>query len=154
AFENAIVTCSALGGSSNAPIHLNAIARHAGVALSNDDWQALGHDVPLLANVMPAGAYLAEEFHRAGGVPAVLHELLAAGRLQGEVMTVNGRTLADNVVGNETRDAEVIRRYANPLVAQAGFLNLKGNLFDSALMKTSVISADFRARFLSDPDDP
>ncbi|SDK52630.1 IlvD/Edd family dehydratase [Billgrantia gudaonensis] len=154
AFENAIVTCSALGGSSNAPIHVNAIARHAGVELDNDDWQRLGHEIPLLANVMPAGAFLGEEFHRAGGVPAVMHELLGAGRLHGEVLTVNGRPLADNLEGLETRDTEVIRRYGDPLVEHAGFLNLKGNLFDSALMKTSVISTDFRERFLSDPDDP
>ncbi|MCC5883246.1 MAG: dihydroxy-acid dehydratase family protein [Halomonas sp.] len=154
AFENAIVTCSALGGSSNAPVHINAIARHAGVELTNDDWQRLGYEVPLLANVMPAGAYLCEEFYRAGGVPAVLHELLAGGKIHGDVVTVNGRTLAENLQGHETRDEEAIRRYANPLVEHAGFLNLKGNLFDSALMKTSVISPDFRARFLSDPDDP
>ncbi|MCE8032681.1 dihydroxy-acid dehydratase [Billgrantia tianxiuensis] len=154
AFENAIVVCSALGGSSNAPIHINAIARHSGIELTNDDWQALGHAIPLLANVMPAGAYLSEEFHRAGGVPAVVSELLGAGKLHGEALTVNGRTLADNCAGHETQDPEVIRRYDNPLVEQAGFLNLKGNLFDSALMKTSVISADFRARFLSNPDDP
>ncbi|WP_163578244.1 IlvD/Edd family dehydratase [Halomonas faecis] len=154
AFENAIVTCSALGGSSNAPIHVNAIARHAGVELDNDDWQRLGHEIPLLANVMPAGAFLGEEFHRAGGVPAVMHELLGAGRLHGEVLTVNGRPLADNLEGLETRDTEVIRRYGDPLVEHAGFLNLKGNLFDSALMKTSVIATDFRERFLSDPDDP
>ncbi|MCH4565349.1 dihydroxy-acid dehydratase family protein [Halomonas sp. EGI 63088] len=154
AFENAIVTCSALGGSSNAPIHVNAIARHAGLELDNDDWQRLGHAIPLLANVMPAGAYLGEEFHRAGGVPAVISELLGAGHLHGDVMTVNGHSLADNVRGRETRDDDVIRRYGNPLVAHAGFLNLGGNLFDSALMKTSVISKDFRERFLSDPDDP
>ncbi|MBA2779641.1 IlvD/Edd family dehydratase [Billgrantia kenyensis] len=154
AFENAIVTCSALGGSSNAPVHVNAIARHAGVELTNDDWQRLGHQVPLLANVIPAGAYLCEEFHRAGGVPAVLCELLGAGRLHGAALSVNGQTLAANLQGQEARDDEVIRRYANPLVEHAGFLNLKGNLFDSALMKTSVISADFRARYLSDPDDP
>ncbi|MAX31606.1 MAG: dihydroxy-acid dehydratase [Halomonadaceae bacterium] len=154
AFENAVVTCSALGGSSNAPVHINAIARHAGVEFDNDDWQRLGHEVPLLANVMPAGAYLGEEFHRAGGVPAVMHELLQAGRLHGEVPTANGRTLAENLAGRETADEEVIRRYANPLVAHAGFLNLKGNLFDSALMKTSVIATDFRQRFLSDPEDP
>ncbi|MFW6322557.1 MAG: IlvD/Edd family dehydratase [Guyparkeria sp.] len=154
AFENAIVTCSALGGSSNAPIHVNAIARHAGVALDNDDWQRLGHQIPLLANVMPAGAFLGEEFHRAGGVPAIMSELLAAGRLHGEALTVNGEKLAPNLAGRETRDTEVIRRYGDPLVEHAGFLNLKGNLFDSALMKTSVISADFRQRFLSDPDDP
>mgnify|MGYP002620899301 CR=1 FL=1 len=154
AFENAIVTCSGLGGSSNAPVHINAIARHAGIELTNDDWQRLGYEVPLLANVMPAGAYLCEEFYRAGGVPAVLHELLAAGKIHGDVLTVNGQTLAANLQGHETQDAEVIRRFDNPLVEHAGFLNLKGNLFDSALMKTSVISPDFRARFLSDPDDP
>ncbi|SHE98299.1 dihydroxy-acid dehydratase [Modicisalibacter ilicicola DSM 19980] len=154
AFENAIVACSALGGSSNAPVHINAIARHAGVEITNDDWQRLGHGIPLLANVMPAGAYLSEEFHRAGGVPAVLNELSSAGHLEGRVVTVNGRTLADNIDGCETGDEDVIRRYANPLVQHAGFLNLKGNLFDSALMKTSVISADFHRRFLSHPDDP
>ncbi|RFA26569.1 dihydroxy-acid dehydratase [Alkalilimnicola ehrlichii] len=154
AFENTIVTCSALGGSSNAPIHINAIARHAGVELTNDDWQRLGHPIPLLANVMPAGAYLSEEFYRAGGVPAVLCELLGAGKLHSGAMTVNGRTLGANIEGCETRDTDVIRRYDNPLVERAGFLNLKGNLFDSALMKTSVISEDFRRRFLSNPDDP
>lgn len=154
AFENAIRVCSALGGSSNAPIHINAIARHSGIALTNDDWQRLGHSIPLLANVMPAGAYLGEEFHRAGGVPAIICELLGAGQIHGEALTINGKTLATNCVGRETQDSEVIRRYSNPLVEQAGFLNLKGNLFDSALMKTSVISTDFRQRFLSDADDP
>ncbi|SDN04318.1 IlvD/Edd family dehydratase [Vreelandella arcis] len=153
AFENAIRVCSAIGGSSNAPIHINAIARHSGIELTNDDWQAFGYEIPLLANVMPAGAYLSEEFHRAGGVPAILHELLNAGKLHGEVLTVNGKTLATNTQGRETLDPEVIRRYDNPLVEHAGFLNLKGNLFDSALMKTSVISQGFRQRFLSDPDD-
>ncbi|MDN3526279.1 IlvD/Edd family dehydratase [Halomonas sabkhae] len=154
AFENAVVTCSALGGSSNAPVHINAIARHAGVAFDNDDWQRLGHEIPLLTNVMPAGAYLGEEFHRAGGVPAVMHELLEAGRLHGDVVTANGATLADNLSGRMTRDEAVICRYANPLVEHAGFLNLKGNLFDSALMKTSVIARDFRERFLEDAEDP
>ncbi|EWG98164.1 hypothetical protein Q427_32035 [Halomonas sp. BC04] len=105
AFENAIVTCSGLGGSSNAPVHINAIARHAGVELTNDDWQRLGYEVPLLANVMPAGAYLCEEFYRAGGVPAVLHELLAAGKIHGDALTVNGQTLAANLQGHETQDA-------------------------------------------------
>ncbi|XKH60856.1 dihydroxy-acid dehydratase family protein [Halomonas sediminis] len=154
AFENAIVVCSALGGSSNAPVHINAIARHSGIELSNDDWQHLGHEIPLLANVMPAGAYLSEEFYRAGGVPAILHELLKAGHLHGDTLTVNGRSIADNVEHSETQDPEIIRRYDNPLVKHAGFLNLKGNLFDSALMKTSVISREFRQRFLSDPDSP
>ncbi|MCP1366403.1 dihydroxy-acid dehydratase family protein, partial [Halomonas sp. BBD48] len=154
AFENAIVACSALGGSSNAPIHIIAIARHAGIELTNDDWQHLGHQIPLLSNVMPAGAYLCEEFYRAGGVPAVLNELLRAGKLHGEARTVNGRTLAENVEGRETLDEDVIRRYDNPMLEYAGFINLKGNLFDSALMKTSVISDEFRQRFLSRPDDP
>src|SRR5690554_1323888 len=154
AFENAIVACSALGGSSNAPVHINAIARHAGVALDNDDWQQLGYKIPLLANIMPAGAYLCEEFYRAGGVPAILHELQTAGKLHDNLMTVNGRSLADNLRGCETQDTNVICRYTDPLVEHAGFLNLKGNLFDSALMKTSVISQDFRERFLNDPNDP
>ncbi|MGQ7249705.1 IlvD/Edd family dehydratase [Halomonas sp. V046] len=153
AFENAVVVCSALGGSSNAPVHINAIARHAGIALDNDDWQRLGHGVPLLANVMPAGAYLGEEFHRAGGVPAVAVELLGQGLLHGDVITINGQTLAANLAGRGTLDDEVIRRFDNPLIGHAGFLNLKGNLFESALMKTSVISPDFRRRFLENPDD-
>nr|WP_298967973.1 IlvD/Edd family dehydratase [uncultured Halomonas sp.] len=154
AFENAIVACSALGGSSNAPVHINAIARHAGIEINNDDWQRLGHKIPLLANVMPAGAFLCEEFHRAGGVPAILHELQTAGKLHGDALTVNGRSIGDNLQGRETQDPDVICRYGDPLVEHAGFLNLKGNLFDSALMKTSVISRDFRARFLNDPNDP
>ena len=154
AFENAIVACSALGGSSNAPVHINAIARHAGIEINNDDWQRLGHEIPLLANVMPAGAFLCEEFHRAGGVPAILHELQTAGKLHGDALTVNGRSIGDNLQGRETQDPDVICRYGDPLVEHAGFLNLKGNLFDSALMKTSVISRDFRARFLNDPNDP
>ncbi|MGQ7261868.1 IlvD/Edd family dehydratase [Vreelandella sp. V005] len=154
AFENAIVACSALGGSSNAPVHINAIARHAGIEINNDDWQRLGHEIPLLANVMPAGAFLCEEFHRAGGVPAILHELQTAGKLHSDALTVNGRSLGDNLQGRETQDPDVICRYGDPLVEHAGFLNLKGNLFDSALMKTSVISRDFRERFLNDPNDP
>jgi len=154
AFENAIVACSALGGSSNAPVHINAIARHAGIELDNDDWQRLGHEIPLLANVMPAGAFLCEEFYRAGGVPAILHELQTAGKLHGDALTVNGRSIGDNLQGRETQDPDVICRYNDPLVDHAGFLNLKGNLFDSALMKTSVISRDFRERFLNDPNDP
>lgn len=154
AFENAVKVCSALGGSSNAPIHINAIARHAGIEFTNADWQRLGHEIPLLANVMPAGAYLSEEFHRAGGVPAVMHELLEAGHLHGSARSVNGMTLATNVVNSQANDPEVIRRYGNPLVKHAGFLNLKGNLFNSALMKTSVISPEFRERFLSNAEDP
>ncbi len=155
AFENAIVVNSAIGGSTNAPIHLNAIARHLGVPLDNDDWQKLGHQVPLLVNLQPAGTYLGEDYHRAGGVPAVISHLLEAGLLpHPDVLTANGRTLADNCAGRHSSNAQVIRPASDPLVAAAGFLNLRGNLFDSALMKTSVISAEFRARYLSDPADP
>jgi dihydroxy-acid dehydratase len=154
AFENAIVACSALGGSTNAPIHLVAVARHAGVELDNDDWERVGYEVPLLANIQPAGVYLGEEFHRAGGVPAVLGELASGGLLRGDAVTVNGRTIGENCGEHRTREPEVIRPFGQPLLQTAGFLNLKGNLFDSALMKTSVISDDFRKRFLSNPADP
>tara|TARA_R110002020_G_scaffold203246_3_gene406735 strand:+ start:1036 stop:2835 length:1800 start_codon:yes stop_codon:yes gene_type:complete len=154
AFENVIVTNSALGGSTNAPIHVVAIARHVGVALDNDDWQALGHHVPLLTNLQPAGAYLGEDFHRAGGVPAVLGELIRANLLPHPgALTVNGRSIGDNCAHRESEDADVIRPIADALMQDAGFLNLKGSLFDSAIMKTSVISEEFRARYLSNPDD-
>ena len=153
AFENAIVINSAIGGSTNAPIHLNGIARHLGVPLNNDDWQAIGHDVPLLVNLQPAGTYLGEDYQQAGGVPAVVGELLAAGRLpHPEVVTVNGRTMADNCA-TRSKNLDVIKSVDAPLREQAGFINLTGNLFDSAIMKTSVISAEFRDRYLSDPDD-
>jgi dihydroxy-acid dehydratase len=154
AFENAIMACSAIGGSTNAPIHLNAIARHMGVALSITDWEKVGYDVPLLLNMQPAGRYLGEEYFRAGGLPAVMHELLEAGRLHADAMTANGRTMGDNVKHAEIQDRDVIRPYGEPLKAQAGFKVLSGNLFDSAIMKTSVISDDFRRMFLSDPKDP
>ena len=155
AFENAIVTCSAIGGSTNAPIHLNAIARHLGVPLDNDDWQRLGHHVPLLVNLQPAGAYLGEDYYHAGGVPAVMGQLLAAGLLpHPEAMTANGRTMGENVAGIASALPEVILPVDAPMLGDAGFLNLKGNLFDSAIMKTSVIGPEFRARYLSDPDDP
>lgn len=154
AFENAIVVNSAIGGSTNAPIHLNAIARHIGVELTNDDWEALGYDIPLLVNLQPAGEYLGEEYHRAGGVPAVVAELIKAGKINEVATTVNGRTLYENCVGRETNDRKVIKAYEAPMQTEAGFLNLKGNLFDSAIMKTSVISAEFRSRYLSNPDDP
>ena len=154
AFENAILVNSAIGGSTNAPIHLNAIARHLGVALNNDDWQAIGLDIPLLANIQPAGTYLAEEFHRAGGVPAVVAELMRQGKIREQAMTVSGRTMGENCREADIDDDDVIRRYDNPLQRRAGFINLKGNLFDSAIMKTSVISDEFRARYLSNPDDP
>jgi xylonate dehydratase len=154
AFENAIVACSAIGGSTNAPIHLVAIARHVGVALSTEDWETVGYDVPLLVNMQPAGEYLGEEYYRAGGLPAVLNELLAAGRLHGEALTINGRTVAENVTRAKATNPRVIRPYDQPLKAHAGFKILHGNLFDSAVMKTSVISDEFRRRYLSDPKDP
>ncbi|WP_186394623.1 IlvD/Edd family dehydratase [Stappia sp. TSB10GB4] len=155
AFENAIVVNSAIGGSTNAPIHLNAIARHLGVLLDNDDWQRLGHDVPLIVNMQPAGEYLGEDYHHAGGVPAVIGELMKANRLpHPQALTVNGKSLGDNCREAENLDTRVIRPVSDPLVDKAGFLNLKGNLFDSAIMKTSVISKEFRDRYLSNPDDP
>ena len=154
AFENAIVACSAIGGSTNAPIHLVALARHVGVKLSVEDWETIGYDVPLLVNMQPAGDYLGEDYYRAGGLPAVMHELLAAGRLHGDALTINGKTMAENVGRARASNAIVIRPYSDPLKAQAGFKVLHGNLFDSAIMKTSVISDDFRRRFLSDPQDP
>ena len=154
AFENAIVVNAAIGGSTNAPIHLNAIARHIGVDLDNDDWQAIGLETPLLVNLQPAGDYLGEDYHHAGGVPAVVGELISAGRLpHGDAMTVNGRTIGENCAGVEIKDQRVIRTVADPMTATAGFINLKGNLFDSAIMKTSVISEEFRTRYLSNPDD-
>jgi dihydroxy-acid dehydratase len=149
AFLNAIAVIAAIGGSTNAQPHLTAIARHAGVELRAADWAA-GRDIPLLVNMQPAGKYLGERFHRAGGVPAVLHELLQAGRLNGEVLTVSGRTLAQNVAGRASVDREMITPYAAPLLEQAGFTVLSGNLFDFAIMKSSVISADFRRRYLNE----
>lgn len=154
AFENAIVVNSAIGGSTNAPIHLNAIARHLGVSLDNNDWQRFGHHIPLLVNLQPAGDYLAEDYHRAGGVPAVVSELLANDLLpHPQALTVNGQTIADNCSGQTSNDETVIKPVTQAMVAQAGFINLKGNLFDSAIMKTSVISAEFRKKYLSNPDD-
>jgi xylonate dehydratase len=154
AFENAIMACSAIGGSTNAPIHINAIARHVGVPLSIQDWERIGYDIPLLVNMQPAGKYLGEEYFRAGGLPAVLHELLEAGRLHGEALTVNGKTMAENVRRTKATDADVIRPYQQPLMAEAGFKMLSGNLFSSAIMKTSVISEEFRTRYLANPKDP
>ncbi|MEO1704577.1 MAG: IlvD/Edd family dehydratase, partial [Pseudomonadota bacterium] len=155
AFENAIVVNSAIGGSTNAPIHLNGIAAHLGIELTNDDWQMLGYHVPLLVNLQPAGEYLGEDYQRAGGVPAVVAALLEGGLLPNpDAMTVNGRTMSENCAGRFATDLDVIKPLSAPMLADAGFLNLKGNLFDSAMMKTSVISDDFRARYLSNPDDP
>ena len=149
AFLNAIRLVSAIGGSSNAQPHIVAMARHAGVELSHDDWMDHGYDLPLLVNMQPAGTFLSERFHRAGGVPAVLWELLSAGRLAGGEMTVTGRTMTDNLARREATDREVILPFDAPLRERAGFLVLKGNLFDFAIMKTSVISDDFRRRYLS-----
>ena len=155
AFENAIVVNSAIGGSTNAPIHLNAIARHLNVPLDNDDWQAVGYDVPLLVNLQPAGEYLGEDYHRAGGVPAVIAELIKAGKLPHPgALTVNGKSIGANCENAENLNADVIKTFEAPLKKKAGFINLKGNLFDSAIMKTSVISEEFRERYLSNPDDP
>jgi dihydroxy-acid dehydratase len=154
AFENAIVVNSAIGGSTNAPIHINALARHVGVDLSIADWQTVGHRVPLLVNLQPAGAYLGEEYHRAGGVPAVVRELMAHGLIHRDAGTVNGRTIGDNCRDAPEPDGDVIRRFDAPLMKDAGFIVLSGNLFDSAIMKTSVISAEFRERYLSNPGDP
>ncbi|MEO8113220.1 MAG: IlvD/Edd family dehydratase [Phenylobacterium sp.] len=151
AFLNAIKVVSAIGGSSNAQPHIMAMARHAGVELAPEDWMAHGYDVPLLVNMQPAGKYLGERFHRAGGVPAVMWELLQAGRLDGTCATVTGRTVAENLEGREAVDREVIRPFSEPLKERAGFLVLKGNLFDFAIMKTSVISEEFRARYLAEP---
>lgn len=154
AFENAIVVNAAIGGSTNAPIHLNAIARHLGVPLDVDDWQTIGHHIPLLVNLQPAGEFLGEDFHHAGGVPAVVAELMKAGLLPHPgVMTVNGKTIGENCAACVNYGEDVIRTVANPLKENAGFINLKGNLFDSAIMKTSVISPEFRERYLSNPDD-
>ena len=155
AFENAIVINSAIGGSTNAPIHLNGIARHLGVPLDNNDWQNLGHHIPLLVNLQPAGEYLGEDYCRAGGVPAVIGELIEADLLpHPDVLTVNGQTMGENCGQRRSEDAQVIKPVSAPLKAQAGFINLTGNLFDSAIMKTSVISDSFREKYLSDPEDP
>jgi dihydroxy-acid dehydratase len=154
AFENAIVACSAIGGSTNAPIHINAIARHVGVELKIEDWEKIGNDVPLLVNMQPAGEYLGEEYFRAGGLPAVMHELMQAKRLHGDALTINGKTYAENVARAKSSDADVIRPYDKPLKPHAGFKVLHGNLFDSAIMKTSVISDEFRQRYLSNAKDP
>ena len=154
AFLNAIVVNSAIGGSTNAPIHLSAIARHLGVDLPLDDWQTHGHHVPLMVNLQPAGEYLGEDFYHAGGVPAVVAELMKQGLIREDAITANGRSIGDNCRTATIEDADVIRPFATPLLQDAGFIVLKGNLFDAAIMKTSVISPEFRERYLSNPDDP
>jgi dihydroxy-acid dehydratase len=154
AFDNAVVAAAALGASSNCPIHMVAIARHMGVEHTLEDWQRLGPDVPLLVDCQPAGRYLGEKFHRAGGVPAVMKELEGAGLLNTTVTTVTGKTLAEDLAVVAAPDRDVIRAFAEPLKASAGYVVMSGNLFDTAVMKTSVIDATFRERFLSDPAHP
>ncbi len=154
AFHNAIKVNSAIGGSTNAPIHLAAIARHIGVDLPIEDWQEQGHKVPLLVNLQPAGEYLGEDFYRAGGVPAVVNQLMAQGMIAEDALTVNGKTIGENCATTTIEDEKVIRPFDQPLKTDAGFIVLKGNLFDAAVMKTSVIGPEFRERYLSNPADP
>ncbi|MEM9043579.1 MAG: IlvD/Edd family dehydratase, partial [Pseudomonadota bacterium] len=151
AFENVIRVNTAIGGSTNAPPHMVAVARHAGIELTTQDWETEGYDLPLLVDLQPAGRFLGESFQRAGGVPAVMGEMLNAGLLHGDALTVSGKTMVENLSGRTSEDTEVIRKVQTPMRDKAGFLVLSGNLFDSALMKTSVISPDFRQRFLSQP---
>ncbi len=154
AFHNAIKVNSAIGGSTNAPIHLAAIARHIGVDLPIEDWQEQGHKVPLLVNLQPAGEYLGEDYYRAGGVPAVVRELMGQGLIAEDALTVNGKSIGDNCRDATIEDDKVIRPFDRPLKTDAGFIVLKGNLFDAAVMKTSVIGPEFRDRYLSNPADP
>ncbi len=154
AFDNAIAVNSAIGGSTNAPVHLNAIARHIGVELNNDDWEKIGYELPLLVNLQPAGEYLGEDYYRAGGLPAVVNELIKAGKINDRAITANGKTLYENCKGRESGNDKVILPFKKPMKTKAGFLNLKGNLFDSAIMKTSVITEEFRKRYLENPKDP
>jgi dihydroxy-acid dehydratase len=154
AFHNAIRVNSAIGGSTNAPIHLAAIARHIGVDLPLKDWETEGHKVPLLVNLQPAGEYLGEDYYRAGGVPAVVNQLMGQGLIHEDALTVNGRSIGDNCRGTGIEDELVIRPFDRPLKEEAGFIVLSGNLFDAAVMKTSVIGPEFRDRYLSNPDDP
>lgn len=151
AFQNAIAVNSAIGGSTNCPIHLAAIARHVGVDLAIEEWQSHGHDIPLLVNCQPAGEYLGEGYHLAGGVPAVASELMKASKFNEDAMTVTGQTIGENYKDAKIKNTDVIRPYDNPLMTEAGFVVVSGNLFDSALMKTSVISDEFRAKYLSEP---
>ncbi len=154
AFENAIVAASALGASTNCPPHLNAIARHIGVELDVKDWDKVGYNIPLLVNLMPAGEYLGEGFHHAGGVPVVMRELLEAGKLHADALTVNGKTMGENVKNAVCEDRNVIKTYDKPMLPEAGFAVLSGTLFDSAVMKTSVVSPEFRKKYLERPGDP
>ena len=151
AFENAVILNSAIGGSTNSPIHINAIARHVGVELDIEDWEKVGFEIPLLVNLQPVGKYLGEDYHRAGGVPAVMNALLKAGKLHDFAITVNGKTVGENYAETTTQDTDVIRPYQDPMLENAGFVVLKGNLCDAAVMKTSVISDSFRSQYLSKP---
>ena len=151
AFENAIVVNSAIGGSTNAQIHITAIARHIGIELETDAWQQVGYDIPLMANIQPAGEYLCESYHRAGGTSAVMSELLDNDKIHGNVMTVTGKKMSENLKGIKIKDEKVITPFKNPMKQKAGFIVLKGNLFDSAIMKSSVISKNFKDKFLSNP---
>ena len=151
AFENAVILNSAIGGSTNSPIHINAIARHIGVELDIEDWEKVGFKIPLLVNLQPVGKYLGEDYHRAGGVPAVMNALLKAGKLHEFAITVNGKTVGENYAETTTQDTDVIRPYQDPMLENAGFVVLKGNLCDAAVMKTSVISDSFRSQYLSKP---
>ncbi|WP_031499524.1 IlvD/Edd family dehydratase [Bryobacter aggregatus] len=153
AFENAIVVCSAIGGSTNCPPHLVAIARHLGVNLKTKDWETIGHKIPLLANVQPAGEYLTESFHLAGGIPAIIGELMKAGKIHESARNVEGKTMGESYRGQGSKDPKVIHSYDKPLVEDAGFLVMSGNLFTSSLVKSSVIGPDFRQRFLSTPGE-
>ncbi len=154
AFRNAIRVCAAIGGSTNATVHLQAMAEAAGRPLPIEDWATHGEAVPMIVNCQPAGEYLGEEFHRAGGVPAVLGELLRAGVLEGDAITVSGRTMAQEHGASASRDPRVIRTFDDPLMAHAGVVVMTGNFFRSAIFKTSVISAAFRARYLENPAHP
>ena len=151
AFENAIVVNSAIGGSTNAQIHITAIARHVGIDLETDAWQNVGYDIPLMVNVQPAGKHLCESYHRAGGTAAVMSELLSNNKIHGDVITVSGKKMSSCLNGHKIKDKDVITEFKNPLKNRAGFIVLKGNLFESAIMKTSVISDEFRKKFLSKP---
>jgi dihydroxy-acid dehydratase len=154
AFHNAIVVNSAIGGSTNAPIHITAIARHMGVDVPLQEWQTIGHKVPLLVNLQPAGEYLSEDFHHAGGIPAVVNRLMEKGLIQENALTANGKTMGENCKGKRVLLDEVIYPFDKPMKTDAGFIVLSGNLFDSAIMKTSVISKEFHDRFLANPKDP
>ena len=151
AFENAIVVNSAIGGSTNAQIHITAIARHVGIDLETDAWQNIGYDIPLMVNVQPAGKHLCESYHRAGGTAAVMSELLSNNKIHGDVITVSGKNMSSCLNGHKIKDKDVITEFKNPLKTRAGFIVLKGNLFDTAIMKTSVISDEFKEKFLSKP---